>query len=138
MKVLIAEDDIISRTVLEKNIKDWGYDVTIAGDGEKAWQKIKSENIRFAILDWTMPKLNGLELCRKIREDYCKNNSKYTYVILLTGRDQQENISTGLTAGADDYMTKPYDAKDLKIRIQKGKKILHMEDNRLNPSHNIG
>lgn len=131
MKVLIAEDDIITCRALERNIKDWGYDVALARNGEEAWTAIKNGDIRLAILDWTMPKMDGLEVCHKIRQECQENNSKYTYIILLTGRDLQEDVITGLSAGADDYMTKPFDPLELKVRLQNGERIISLEDSRL-------
>jgi two-component system cell cycle response regulator len=131
MKVLIAEDDIISCRALEKNLHDWGYEVLVTKNGEEAWEVIKQGGMRLAILDWTMPKMDGLELCHKIRNEYQQDKSEYIYIILLTGRDLQEDIITGLSAGADDYMTKPFSYMELKVRIQNGVRIIALEDSRL-------
>lgn len=131
LKVLIAEDEAISCRALEKSIQDWGYETVVAKDGRQAWQLIKKNNIRLAIIDWMMPGMNGLELCRKIRQDFQEKNSKYIYIILLTGRDQQGDVITGLSAGADDYMTKPFSFFELKIRLQNGERIITLEDNRI-------
>lgn len=131
MKVLIAEDEAIPCRELEKSIKDWGYETVIARNGKKAWEVIKKDDIRLAILDWTMPGMNGVELCQKIRQEFQEKNSKYIYIILLTGRDQQRDIITGLSAGADDYITKPFSFLELKIRLQNGERIIELEDNRL-------
>lgn len=131
MKILIAEDDIISCHALEKNLQDWGYEVLVTKNGEEAWEVIKQGDIRLAILDWTMPKMDGLELCHKIRNEYQQEKSEYIYIILLTGRDLQEDIITGLSAGADDYMTKPFSYMELKVRIQNGVRIIALEDSRL-------
>jgi len=131
MKVLIAEDDIISCRALEKNLQDWGYEVIVTKNGVEAWSFIKQGDIRLAILDWTMPKMDGIELCHKIRNEYQQEKSEYIYIILLTGRDLQEDIITGLSAGADDYMTKPFSYLELKVRIQNGVRIIALEDSRL-------
>jgi two-component system cell cycle response regulator len=131
MKVLIAEDDIISCRALEKNLQDWDYEVIVTKNGEEAWNMIKQGGIRLAILDWTMPKMDGIELCNKIRHEYQQEKSEYIYIILLTGRDLQEDIITGLSAGADDYMTKPFSYLELKVRIQNGRRIIALEDSRL-------
>lgn len=131
MKVLIAEDEVVSRRALEKSIKDWGYETIIAKNGKEAWKVIKKDDIRLAILDWMMPGMNGVELCRKIRQELQEEKSKYIYIILLTGRDQQGDIITGLSAGADDYITKPYSYLELKVRLQNGERIIELEDNRL-------
>jgi len=131
MKILIAEDDIISCRALEKNLQDWDYEVIVTKNGEEAWDIIKLGGIRLAILDWTMPKMDGLELCHKIRHEYQQEKSEYIYIILLTGRDLQEDIITGLSAGADDYMTKPFSYHELKVRIHNGVRIIALEDSRL-------
>lgn len=131
MKVLIAEDEVISCKALEKSLKDWGYETVIAKNGKDAWEVIKKDNIRLAVLDWMMPRMNGVELCRKIRQEFQEEKYKYIYIILLTGRDQQGDIITGLSAGADDYITKPYNFLELKVRLQNGERIIKLEDNRL-------
>jgi len=125
MKVLIAEDNQISRKILEKNIKNWGYEVLIAKNGEKAWQAFQSNKIRLAILDWMMPEIDGVELCRKIRK---KKDYNYTYIIILTSKDRQEDIIKGLSAGADDYMIKPFNSLELRARLQNGRRIIELED----------
>lgn len=128
MNVLIAEDDIISCRALEKNLQDWGYEVLVTKNGEEAWEIIRNGGIRLAILDWSMPKMNGLELCHKIRNEYQPKEEKYIYIILLTGRDLEEDIITGLSAGADDYITKPFSYMELKVRIQNGERIIALQD----------
>lgn len=131
MKVLIAEDEAIPCRALAKSLKDWGYETVIAKNGKDAWQVIKKDNIRLAVLDWMMPRMNGVELCRKIRQEFQEEKSKYIYIILLTGRDQQGDVITGLSAGADDYITKPYSYLELRVRLQNGERIIELEDNRL-------
>jgi len=131
MKVLIAEDDVISRNALERNIREWGYEVQATGNGEEAWDIIQSGEIRLAILDWEMPKMDGIEICRKIRHEIQDEREEYIYVILLTGKDRQDEIVHGLTAGADDYITKPFYFPELKVRLQKGEKIILREDARI-------
>jgi diguanylate cyclase (GGDEF)-like protein len=128
MNVLIAEDDIISCRALEKNLQGWGYTVLVTKNGEEAWEIIKNGEIRLAILDWGMPKMDGLELCHKIRNEYQPKEEKYLYIILLTGRDLEEDIIKGLSAGADDYMTKPFSYMELKVRIQNGERIIALQD----------
>jgi len=128
MNVLIAEDDVISCRALEKNLQDWGYKVLVTKNGEEAWEIIKNGGIRLAILDWSMPKMDGLELCHKIRNEYQPKEEKYLYIILLTGRDLEEDIITGLSAGADDYITKPFSYMELKVRIQNGERINALQD----------
>ncbi len=139
MKVLIAEDDIISSRALEKTISEWNYEVSVAKDGEEAWNIIKKtwdardekQKTNMAILDWEMPKMNGVELCRKIRHKINEKNSNYIYIVLLTGRDKQEDIIKGLSVGADDYITKPFNPYELKVRLKNGERIVELEDSRL-------
>jgi len=138
MNVLIAEDDIISCRALEKNLQDWGYKVIVTKNGEEAWNIIKNGGIRLAILDWGMPKMDGLELCHKVRNEYQPKEEKYIYIILLTGRDLEEDIITGLSAGADDYITKPFSYMELKVRIQNGERIIALQDIQLQKANMDG
>jgi len=133
INVLIAEDDFIICQELAKTITDWGYNTFIAKDGNEAWEIIQNKDVRIAIFDWMMPGINGIELCRKIREKSYEqdNDAKYLYTILLTGKDQQADVIQGLSAGADDYMTKPFDFLELKVRIQKGVRIIELEEKRI-------
>ena len=125
LEVLIAEDDPVSRRILEKNIKDWGYEVIIADNGQDAWKALQKEEIRMAIFDWMMPKIDGLQLCQKVR---LQKKDTYTYIILLTSRDQQEDIVEGLSSGADDYIVKPFNTLELKARLQTGKRIIDLQN----------
>lgn len=131
MKILIAEDDSISCQALENNLKEWGYDVISARNGNQAWEIARTNDIRLAILDWNMPGIDGIELSRKIRNEYQLEDSKYIYIILLTGRGGQDDIIQGLSTGADDYMTKPYSFVELKYRVQNGERIIKNEDKRI-------
>jgi len=138
MKVLIAEDDVISSRALASNIEEWGYEVVVTRNGQDAWQILNAKNkgktneIQIAVLDWEMPKINGIDLCRKIRNRRRSRGRGYIYIILMTGRDHQEDILQGLMAGADDYMTKPFDPIELKIRLQNGQHIIHQTEAREN------
>jgi len=131
MKILIAEDDFISCKALENNLIEWGYEVVSARDGNEAWELARSNDIRLAILDWNMPGIDGIELSHKIRNEYQQEDSKYIYIILLTGRGGQDDIIQGLSTGADDYMTKPYSFVELKYRVQNGERIIKNEDKRI-------
>jgi two-component system cell cycle response regulator len=131
MKILIAEDDFISCKALEDNLKEWGYEVVTANNGNEAWELARANDIRMAILDWNMPGIDGIELSQRIRNKYQKEDSKYIYIILLTGRGGQDDIIQGLSTGADDYMTKPYSFVELKYRIQNGVRIIKNEDKRI-------
>jgi diguanylate cyclase (GGDEF)-like protein len=125
MKILIAEDDLISCRILEKNLGNWGYEVVLAKSGEEAWEALKDEGMRMAILDWMMPGMKGVEICKKIRR---RRRNKYTYIILLSAKDRKQDIIAGLSSGADDYMTKPVNFLELKARLQTGKRIVDLED----------
>jgi diguanylate cyclase (GGDEF)-like protein len=125
MKILVAEDDLISCRILEKNLGNWGYEVVLAKSGEEAWEALKDEGLRMAILDWMMPGMKGVEICKKIR---CRRRNKYTYIILLSAKDRKQDIIAGLSSGADDYMTKPVNFLELKARLQTGKRIVDLED----------
>jgi len=124
LKVLIAEDDRVSARILENHLNKWGYQVFLEKNGEEAWKTLDRENIQIAILDWMMPKLNGIQLCKKIRK---RETDLYTYLILLTARTSTEDIVKGLNAGADDYITKPVEYLELKARLSTGQRIIELE-----------
>lgn len=127
MRVLIAEDEPISCRALERSISDWGYDTVTAKNGHEAWTAIEKNEVQLAVLDWMMPEIDGIELCRRIRHRYQEDKSRHIYIILLTGRDQEEDIITGLSAGADDYVVKPFNFRELKIRLQNGERIVKID-----------
>ena len=123
--VLIAEDDPIFRRVLETRFKRWDYGVTAVENGLDAWEVLQKEDApRLAILDWMMPGMDGIELCRKIRS---RGQGPYQYVLLLTAKDDKQDVITGLEAGADDYLTKPFDMDELRARVRTGKRILDLQ-----------
>jgi diguanylate cyclase (GGDEF)-like protein len=134
MKILVAEDDRVSLRILEKNIRDWGYDIVVAANGDQALRKIGDENVRLAILDWMMPGINGLEICKHIRQN---NGSNYIYIILLTSRDRSQDILEGLESGADDYMTKPVNFLELRARLKTGRRIVELEDKLLESNRKL-
>ncbi|HEV2350797.1 MAG TPA: diguanylate cyclase [Terriglobia bacterium] len=126
MKVLMAEDDLVSRRRLEANLLSWNYEVEVARDGNEAWRMLQGENApRLAILDWMMPGMDGLRVCEKVRKVKAE---PYVYILLLTAKDRKENVVEGLEAGADDYLTKPYDAQELKARLRTGRRILALQE----------
>jgi two-component system, cell cycle response regulator len=125
MKVLIADDDPISCSILERKLTNWGYEVIACSDGTSAWEALLSEGApQLAIVDWMMPGLDGLEICRKIR---ARPVESYTYILMLTAKDRKEDILTGLDAGADDYLSKPFDPHELEVRLRVGRRILDLE-----------
>jgi two-component system cell cycle response regulator len=123
--VLIAEDDPIFRRILESWFKKWDYHVTSVENGLVAWEVLQKENApQLAILDWMMPGMDGIELCRKIRS---RDQGLYRYVLLLTAKDDKQDVVAGLEAGADDYLTKPFNADELRARVRAGKRILDLQ-----------
>jgi phosphoserine phosphatase RsbU/P len=125
MKILIADDDPLTCRMLEALLPRWGYEVVTARDGNEAWQILQTENSpRMAILDWMMPGMEGAEICRRIREI---PHSEMIYIILLTSKGRKEDIIEGLDAGADDYITKPFDHGELRVRTQVGKRIIALQ-----------
>ncbi len=126
MKVLIAEDDAISRAMLERTLKRAGYEVTAVENGGEALAALWEEDPpRMALLDWMMPVKDGVEVCRDIRR---RSEKTYTYLILLSSKESKKDIVEGLESGADDYLTKPCDPEELKARLRAGERILQLED----------
>ncbi len=134
MKILIAEDDPVSRRLLEKSISGWDYDCALAGNGDEALAILRGGEVRLAILDWMMPGINGLEICRFVRQD---GGPKYVYIIMLTSRDRRQDIVEGLEAGADDYMAKPVNLLELRARIQTGRRLVELEDKLLESNRKL-
>lgn len=127
MRILIAEDDSISRRILEATLVKWGYDVTVTRDGDEAWDALKHPDApNLVILDWMMPGMDGVDICRRIRTRI-SNDYSYTYVILLTTKGQKGDIIEGMEAGADDYITKPFDAGELRVRLHAAERMLDLE-----------
>jgi two-component system cell cycle response regulator len=127
MRTLIADDDPIITTILSSTLARMGLEATVAHDGDVAWQTLNSlQPPGIAILDWMMPNLDGLELCRRIRST---PRLAGTYVILVTGRDSREDLVAGLEAGADDYMVKPIDVVELQARIGVGLRVAKLQQN---------
>ena len=125
MKVLIAEDDYISRGIIEATLVKWGYDVIVARDGMEAWQVLQSnEPPPLAILDWMMPGMDGVEVCRKVRQT---PNRTPPYLILLTAKSHREDLVAGLQAGADDYVIKPFNREELRARVQVGVRLVTLQ-----------
>ena len=125
MEVLIAEDNPVSRRHLKMILTRWGYEVVLASDGNEAWQILQKEGAPpLAILDWMMPGMEGIEICRKVHQLKC---SVPPYLILLTVKGNKEDVIEGLDAGADDYVTKPFDPGELKARMEVAKRVLSLE-----------
>jgi two-component system cell cycle response regulator len=126
MKILIAEDDSTSRITLLAIVSEWGYEPIPAADGAQVLSLMQADDApRLLLLDWKIPEVNGLDLCKKIREE---DSSNPPYIILLTRRSDTEDVVTGLKAGANDYMSKPFDNAELKARLEVGKRMLGLHD----------
>lgn len=135
MKILIAEDDSTSRIMLRSVLNRCGYEVVEAKDGEEAWGVMQGpEPPRLAVVDWIMPKMDGLAFVRRVRDMPAPPHDPGTgdlgrpYMVMLTSRDKKEDIITGLEAGADDYLTKPFDAGELRARVAVGRRMVELED----------
>jgi len=125
MKVLIAEDDAVSRRVLEAFLSRWGFEVIATSDGDEAWRALQQPDApHLIILDWMMPGVGGVDVCRKVRE---AGHPSPAYIILLTARASSDDIVSGLEAGADDYVTKPFDREELRARIQGGARVVELQ-----------
>ncbi len=125
MKVLIADDDRITRMLVKSYLNKWGYESLEAEDGEQAWEILQEESPHLVVVDWMMPKLDGPDLCRRLRA--LGETERYYYIIMLTSRDSKEDIINGLNAGADDYITKPFMPQELEMRLRVGKRILDLQ-----------
>ena len=129
MKILIAEDDPVSRRLLEVTLSKWGYEVITCTDGQAAWDVLKAPDApQLAILDWMMPRLDGLQVCKNVRNPAERLAEPYVYIILLTAKSQKTDMVIGLEAGADDYLIKPFDAQELRMRLRAGRRILDLLD----------
>ena len=125
MRILIADDDPVPRRMLESILKKWDYEVVVAADGAQAWEILQEKDAPpIAILDWLMPEMDGVEVCRKMRG---RTDVPYVYFILLTSKDRKEDIIEGMEAGADDYIIKPYESHRLQVRLRAGRRILDLQ-----------
>ncbi len=126
MRILVADDDTTTRKMVSAMLRKWGYTVLTASTGDEAWAVLTSENApRMAILDWVMPGLDGVEICRKVRREL-SSRDRYLYLILLTAKTSRQEIVSGLEAGSDDYMVKPFDPSELQVRVGIGKRIIQL------------
>jgi diguanylate cyclase (GGDEF)-like protein len=126
MKILLADDEPIARTMLEHWLAGWGYEVTLARDGESALQALKDDpELRLLVVDWVMPKKDGIEVCKAIRNG---PQEPYVYIVLLTAKDDKSDIIAGLDAGADDYLVKPCNPLELKVRLRAGRRVIELQE----------
>jgi two-component system, cell cycle response regulator len=127
MKILIADDDPISRTLTQRTLQKFGYEVVLAENGRRAAEILtQSDGPRLALVDWMMPELDGPALCRELRGS--RREDRYIYIVLLTSKQNTEDIVAGLEAGADDYITKPCQPGELQARLNTGCRILSLEE----------
>jgi len=125
MRVLIAEDDPVSRHVIEATVRKWGYEPTVTTDGTEAWAALRDDDpARLLILDWMMPGMDGTEICRRLR---ARPDGASFYILLLTAKARKDEIVEGLQAGADDYITKPFHHEELHARLSTGGRILELQ-----------
>ncbi len=125
MKILIAEDDSTTRLSLERKLSNWDYEVVSTVDGDEAWEKLQSADApKLVILDWMMPGMDGIEVCRKLRQ---METITPTYVLLLTALGDKKDLIEGFDAGADDYIAKPFDNDELRARINVGRRIIELQ-----------
>ena len=135
MKILVAEDDTLSRVMLQKSLERAGYEVIAVNDGARSIAALHADDPpRLALLDWVMPEKDGIEVCREVRSH---RDRPYTYLILLSSKESKREIVEGLEAGADDYLTKPYDEDELKARLRTGERILELEDRLVEARENM-
>jgi two-component system, cell cycle response regulator len=126
MRALIIEDSAVDRRIVTKNLKEWGYEFSITTNGADGWKALQAENPpRLVIMDWMLPDTEGVELCRKIRK---AQDTHYTYIILVTARNQKRDMLRAMEAGADDYLVKPFNKLELKARLIAAKRILDLQE----------
>lgn len=124
MRVLVADDDPVSRRLLQNYLQKWGYGVAVTTNGAEAWRMFEQEEFQMVISDWMMPELDGLDLIRRIRQHPVDH---YVYTILLTARSQKDDFVAGMDAGADDFVSKPFDQDELHVRLRAGERIVNLE-----------
>ena len=124
-RILIAEDHFVSRHLLERNLANWGFQVHAVEDGEAALKILEGENPpAIVLLDWMMPKMDGLEVCRRVR---ARVGQPFTYVLLLTAKNRKEELAAALEAGVDEYVIKPFEADELRSRLNVARRVVALE-----------
>ncbi|MBM3724307.1 MAG: diguanylate cyclase [Acidobacteria bacterium] len=125
MRILVADDSVVSRRLLEVTLKKWGYETVSASDGTQAWDVLKRDDTpQLAILDWVMPGFTGPEVCQNVRQ---VSRDRYVYIILLTSKSLKDDLIQGMNAGADDYLTKPFDPTELQVRLRAGRRVIDLQ-----------
>jgi len=135
VRVLIADDEATTRHLIQGTLGKWGFDVLAAEDGTEALHIMKGPNPpEIVLLDWVMPGVDGLEVCRRVRAALL---DAPTYIILITARGGLENVVQGLEAGADDYVTKPFDPRELRARLHAGARVVQLQKALLERNHEL-
>ena len=124
MKILLIEDDIITNRILAKNLTDMGFDVITTFNGLQGWEAYCREDVHFVITDWMMPDMNGLEVLKNIRE---RDDKSFCYIILLTAKNNKDDVIEGISHGANDYITKPFDKDELAVRVKAGQHMVELQ-----------
>jgi DNA-binding response OmpR family regulator len=125
MRVLIADDEPVPRRILEAALTGWGHEVVATRDGPEAWEALRAPGApKLAVLDWVMPGMDGVEVCRRLRQ---LPTQEPTYLIMLTGRGARQDVVAGLRAGANDYVTKPFDNEELQARVRVGQNVVELQ-----------
>ena len=135
LTILVAEDDLLTRMTLERSVVQWGYHLVSATDGENARELLRTRTIDVCLLNWDLPKLNGIELCKWLRT---QTTNQPPYVVLITGNEQPEEIQAGYEAGANDYVTRPCDLKYLRRRISAVADKRNQQELRLDKTDSLG
>ncbi len=124
MKILIADDDPVSRRLLEDSLADLDHDVTVVCDGREAWSHLMEQRYDVVVSDWMMPEIDGVELCRRLR---ARTGDPFCYVMLITSRDTTDDVVEGITAGANDFMTKPWKREEFRARLCAAERVVQLE-----------
>jgi DNA-binding response OmpR family regulator len=124
VKILVVDDEAVSRRLLQSYLQKWGHEVVVAQDGAEAWRLFQDGEYPIVITDWLMPELDGVDLIRKIRSH---SERGYIYTILLSAKSKKEDLVEGMEAGADDFLTKPFDRDELRVRLREGERIINLE-----------
>ncbi|MEO2017307.1 MAG: response regulator [Fuerstiella sp.] len=134
MKVLLAEDSFTMRRLLSSQLQRWNYEITEVEDGAQAWESFQENHFSLVLTDWMMPKVDGLELIRRIRDS---GHAEYVYIVLLTSKSENEDLVEAMDAGADDFLAKPCNPKELRVRLRAGERIIELEHTLIQQNHQL-
>jgi DNA-binding response OmpR family regulator len=124
MNILVVDDDSVALAMISTLLEKWGHEVLKAKDGQDGWDLFQTLDVGVLIVDWEMPRMDGLELCRLVRDN---ERDKYTYIIMLTGRTGKQNLVDGINAGADDFASKPVSPAEMEARLRVAERILGLQ-----------